>query len=88
LRKSDDSYKQASTERGERVEKEKIALFASIMQSSHVNKFNYRYHASGSFVFRVPPIIISNGSTAATARAAKNLIIAIFMVLFKSDLYL
>jgi hypothetical protein len=54
--------------RGEREEKKKITLFASILQSSHVTKFNCRYHASGNFVCRVfPPIIISNGSTRATA---------------------
>lgn len=45
----------------------KITLFASISESTYVSKFNYGYHASGDFAFRVPPIIISNGSTAATA---------------------
>ncbi|MDQ3909703.1 MAG: hypothetical protein M3232_04795, partial [Thermoproteota archaeon] len=45
----------------------KITLFASILQSSHVTKFNYRYHASGNFVCRVSPVIISNGSTTTAA---------------------
>ena len=60
-----DSHKQASSERVEE-ENKKITLFASIRQSSHVTKFNYRYHTGAIFDFKYG----SNGYNASSRGAA------------------